>query len=194
MSTRRKTRATRQRAQRARPATAKRRSPLFFVLAAVIIAGAALYLLSPTPSQDDAPIVTERTFVVESDALYEYETTMYPSWVEVTASGEAEDPLTIGVVVDTDNLNFGSIPAGDNFGKRVVSLQNLRGQDAKVSLRARGGIEPFVEFGQNDFVLGPDQRATVDILFRASGAPVGNYTGQIDVVVKRSKAFIGKPW
>ena len=133
----------------------------------------------------DGTIVAEKTFVYVTDSNYEYEVTRYPSGVIVTEPVEVDDELTIGVVVDPDNLEFGTIPSGENSGKRIVELSNLEDTQAEVEFVVVGDIEGFVEFSQNNFALQPNEEVSVDVVFKADEAEVKEYVGEIDVIVKR---------
>jgi len=87
---------------------------------------------------------------VNSGLFFTYEATRYPSNVNITEPIEGN--ITIGVVVDPWNLNFGMIPTGGNFGKRILILTNQQEKNVRVSLKAYGNIKPMVEFEKNDFL------------------------------------------
>jgi hypothetical protein len=127
--------------------------------------------------------------------LFNYETTKYPSSAEVSSVLPTSDKLTIGVVVDPWNLNFGIIPAGKNYGTRFIDLTNMQEKDSKVSFKVYGNISPFVTFSKNDFILHSSENVTVEVHFLAESANVGNYTGEIDVVIQRPKYdFVYNIW
>ena len=119
--------------------------------------------------------------------MFKYEITRYPSGAEVVAAQPVEEKITVGVVVDPWNLHFGVIPAGDNFGTRFIDLTNLRERGAKISLKVYGNISPFVEFSKNDFILHKNENVTVAVNFYAKSAKIGNYSGEIDVIVQRPR-------
>jgi hypothetical protein len=119
--------------------------------------------------------------------FFNYEMTEYPSSAEVSSAVPVNNTVTIGVVVDPWNLNFGIIPQGNNYGTRFVDLGNMKENDAKVSFKIYGTIAPFVTFSKNNFMLHSKENTTVQLNFNASTAQIGNYTGQIDVVVQRPK-------
>ena len=133
----------------------------------------------------DGTIVTEKTFEFVTDSNFEYEVTRYPSGATITSPASVGEKLTIGIVVDPDNLKFGSIPAGENSGKRIIELSNLKDTEAEVEFIAAGDIVPFVEFSQNNFVLSPNSDATVDVIFKADETEEKEYVGEIDVIIKR---------
>jgi hypothetical protein len=132
-------------------------------------------------------LVENRTFVTYSDLFFSYEITKYPSSVEIVEAKPAQEKLTIGLTVDPWNLNFGIIPEGKNFGTRFISLSNLKEKDAKVSFKVYGNISPFVKFSNNNFLLHPNESLTIKVNFYAEGAKIGNYSGEIDVIVQRPK-------
>jgi hypothetical protein len=138
----------------------------------------------PVPKE----FTTEMEFKTYSSLLYNYEVTRYPSGIEVTDVEPGQERLGIGVVVDTWNLKFGSIPVGGS-SSRYIELVNLGQRDAKVLFRAYGNISSYVGFSENNFILHPQDNVTVKIIFRPGDNPgtVGNYTGEIDKIVKMPK-------
>ncbi len=140
-------------------------------------------------------IVANRTFISYSDLFFNYEITRYPSSVEVAPVQPEQEKLLLGISADPWNLNFGIIPAGKNFGKRFVSLVNLKEKDVKIVIKAWGNISSFVKFSKNNFILHPKENVTVEVGFYAEGAEAGNYTGVIDVIVQKPKYdFIYSFW
>jgi len=156
----------------------------YLVLALVIIFAGAIFLSSyQEPVRE---FVTNKTVEVNSGLFFTYEATRYPSNVNITEPIEGN--ITIGVVVDPWNLNFGMIPTGGNFGKRILILTNQQEKDVRVSLKAYGNIKPMVEFEKNDFILGKSKNTTIDIILRTTGkTEIGDYTGEIDVSIKIPK-------
>lgn len=137
--------------------------------------------------QKQEGFVTNRTFETRSDIFFNYEITRYPSNTEISIAKPTQEKYTIGVVIDPWNLNFGIIPAGDNFGTRFIDLTNLKEKDVKIYFKVYGNISPFVNFSKNNFILRPKENITVETHFYASSAEVGNYSGEIDVIAQRPK-------
>lgn len=159
------------------------------LMVALVVAAALVYTapIQPegVPAFDD--IVTEQKFETYSDSVYYYEVTRYPANAEVSETLD-EEKLSIGVATDRDNLKFGTIPQGDNTGKRFIDLSNKNSEDVIVVVNAMGDIAPFVKFSKSDFVLAPGETTTVDAVFSAKDAAVGTYDGEIDVIVKKLKS------
>jgi len=154
-------------------------------LIALIIALLLLLLLLGKPQPTE--FVTNKTFTTYSDLFFNYEISKYPSRVEIAKAEPAKEKITIGLTVDPWNLDFGIIPEGKNFGTRFINLANLKEKDAKISFKVYGNISPFVKFNKNNFILHPNENLTVEVSFHAEGAKIGNYSGEIDVIVQRPK-------
>ncbi|MEM5879268.1 MAG: hypothetical protein QXK48_03925 [Candidatus Aenigmatarchaeota archaeon] len=147
---------------------------------------ALLFILSgyqPGPKE----FVTNRTFETRSDFFFNYEIIRYPSSVSVSSTGPTEEKLKIGVVVDPWNLNFGIIPVGKNFGTRFIDLENPTDKDVKINFKVYGNISPFVNFTKNDFILHKKEKITIEVKFYAEQAKIGNYSGEIDVIIQKPK-------
>lgn len=95
--------------------------------------------------------------------------------------------MKIGVVVDPWNLNFGIIPVGKNFGTRFIDLENPTDKDVKINFKVYGNISPFVNFTKNDFILHKKEKITIEVKFYAEQAKIGNYSGEIDVIIQKPK-------
>lgn len=143
-----------------------------------------IFLISYQPKPKE--FVTNRTFETYSDLFFNYEITKYPSSGEVSTVQPTQERLTLGVTIDPWNLNFGVIPAGNNFGTRFINLVNKK-ENAKISFKVYGNISPFVNFSKNDFILHSKENVTVEVNFYTASAKVGNYSGEIDVIVQRPK-------
>ncbi|MEM5829352.1 MAG: hypothetical protein QW040_00065 [Candidatus Aenigmatarchaeota archaeon] len=143
-------------------------------------------LLTNLPYQPKG-LVENRTFEKYYDLFFTYEITRYPTSAQVLPAQPNHEKLTLGVVVDPWNLNFGIVPAGKNFVTRFVDLTNLKEKDAKIMVRVYGNISPFVNFTKNNFILKPNENAMIEVKFYAEKAEIGNYSGEIDVVVQRPR-------
>ena len=78
-----------------------------------------------------------------------------------------------------------------------MELVNLGDKDAKVILRAYGNVSEYVGFSKNNFVLHPEDNVTVKINFHpdVSDDTIGNYTGEIDRIIKIPKyGFLYDIW
>jgi hypothetical protein len=156
------------------------------VAATVMVLVAVVVILLNNHKTVPKLFVANMTFETRSDLFYAYEITRYPTSVEV-APIKPEENVTVGVVVDPWNLKFGIVPAGNNFATRFVDLANLREKPAKVMFYVYGNISPFVNFSRSELLLEAGRNVTVEVKFYASRATIGNYTGEIQVVVQRPK-------
>ncbi|MGC8812219.1 MAG: hypothetical protein ACP5O8_01370 [Candidatus Aenigmatarchaeota archaeon] len=128
--------------------------------------------------------VENMTYEKTSSLLFTYEVTSYPSKVEIILP--EEEKIRIGLVADFWNLNFGIIPTGGSYGRRQVSISNFENTQVRVYFKVYGSIRPLVGFSKNDFVLLPGQAETVTVFLNTTKETIpGNYSGQIDVIVKK---------
>ena len=93
------------------------RLPIAFTLAA-----ACLLWLAPAPSRgSDAPVISE----AQGRALFLFNFTKYVEW-PAAAFAQADTPLTIGVVADTDFIDtLRQIVAGKSVAGRMIVVQAL---------------------------------------------------------------------
>jgi hypothetical protein len=152
---------------------------ILLIILGMLIANVSIY------QQQPKELAVDKSFVTYSDLLFNYEITKYPSGAEISVTEPLQERLTVGVVVDPWNLKFGVIPAGNNFGTRFIDLSNLKEKEVKVSFKVYGNITPFVKFDENDFMLQPKENITVKVNFYTASAEVGNYSGEIDVIIQR---------
>jgi hypothetical protein len=131
--------------------------------------------------------VTGSSFENCTDMFFNDEITKYPSFVDVAKFLPSNQSLALGLVLDPWNLNFGTVPAGDNYVTRFIDLSNLKDKPVKITMASYGNLSGRVQFGKNDFILGPGEKTTVEVRAYATNATVGNYTGQIDIFVKKPK-------
>jgi len=153
----------------------------------IIFSFTALFLLLTNLPYQPKSFVQNKTFEKHSDLFFNYEIIRFPTSAEVSPYQPNQQKLSLGVVVDPWNLNFGRIPSGKNFATRFIDLSNLKEKDAKVIFKVYGNISPFVNFSKNNFILKPNESVTVEVKFYAEKAEIGNYAGEIDVIVKRPK-------
>jgi hypothetical protein len=161
---------------------------LVIILVIILLAliGAILSLSGPGAPRE---FVTNRTFETWENLFLSYEIIRYPSHVEIIKQPElGKSNITVGVVVDPWNLNFGVIPTGGSRGRRFLILTNLKEKEAKIKLRAYGNISSMIGFGKNDFTLNKNENITVDVfLYTSETTLLGNYSGEIDVIISRPK-------
>lgn len=148
---------------------------LFFLIVCFLLI--VIFLQLPVKKEFVKTLTTESG----SNLFYKFDTIKYPSNVQIVGKGE----LTLGFVTDPWNLNFGTIPITANE-TRFISLRNSEDKNAKVSIKAFGNISQLVRFSKNNFILKPNENITIEVLLVATeGIKTGNYTGEIDVTIKK---------
>ncbi len=129
-------------------------------------------------------LVKNMTYEKNSNLFFTYEITSYPSNVEIILP--EEEKIKIGLVADYWNLNFGIIPTGGSYGRRQVMVSNFENSQVRVYFKVYGNISPLVGFSKDNFVLLPGQTETITVFLNTTkDTPLGNYSGQIDVIVKK---------
>ena len=152
---------------------------LAFVLALFI------FVVIMRPGQKE---IVESMLVEESeDLFFVYQTTRYPASVEVIQTEPEKQGILIGLAIDPWNLNFGIVPIGST-GRRFIDLFNLQDDDVKVKFEVYGNISPMISFSKNNFILKKGKNSTVDTIAQTTDVDLpGNYTGEIDVILKKPK-------
>lgn len=154
----------------------------FLVLITFFIALAFIFYVKTTSPKQ---FVSNQTFVKYSDLFFSYEITKYPSSVEIVSPQFKEKKLTIGLVTDPWNLNFGIIPIG-SYGTRHLNISNSEKNKVIVNFNVYGNIKHLISFSKNNFVLNPNESIYIDVFLNTtSSTKVGNYTGEIDVIIKK---------
>jgi len=129
--------------------------------------------------------VKNQTFEIYENPFFIFEKARYPSNVEIVEKGE--EGMLLGFVTDPWNLNFGIIPLG-GYGTRSITLFNSESSKVKVKLKAYGEIKDLVRFEKNDFILKPNEKVNVNIFLNTTNSTrIGNYTGEIDVIIKKPR-------
>jgi hypothetical protein len=152
------------------------------ILIILLLIAASLLILNYTNKPKE--FVKNQTFVVTSDLLFIYETTKYPSKVQIIESGKTN--LTLGLVTDPWNLDFGIIPKG-GYSTRHVDLNNNEKNKVRVYFEVYGDIKPLVSFSKNNFILNPNEAVRIDIFLKTNETKIGNYYGEIDVIIKKAR-------
>jgi hypothetical protein len=130
--------------------------------------------------------VSNKTYSNYSNILYSYDILRYPSSVEIIDLDLKKENVTLGFVTDSWNINFGVIPGNGTYVRRNIELTNRKDSPSKIELRAYGNISTHVSFSQNDFILNPGDKASIDIYLFSNSTNSGNYTGEIDVIAKKA--------
>ncbi|MEM7825823.1 MAG: hypothetical protein QW412_03120 [Candidatus Aenigmatarchaeota archaeon] len=152
------------------------------ILVLILIVFIILFLGKPEPKN----FVENMTYEKTSDLFFTYEITKYPSNVEIIP--QEEKKIKVGLVVDYWNLNFGIIPTGGSYGRRQVMISNSEKEKVRVYFKVYGSIKPLISFSKENFILLPGQNETITVFLNTTKeTKPGNYSGQIDVIIKKSK-------
>jgi hypothetical protein len=152
---------------------------LFLVIITLIVVFGWSYF--STPKQ----FVSNQTVVKNSDLFFSYEITKYPSNVEIIPAQYEKQKLKIGIVTDKWNLNFGIIPVSGRE-TRHLDISNHEKNDFRVNLNVYGNIKQMISFSKNDFILPPNKSISINIFLNTTEKTIpGNYTGEIDVIIKK---------
>ncbi|MBW6461426.1 MAG: hypothetical protein K0B07_00030 [DPANN group archaeon] len=154
------------------------------MLAVLIVSLFAIVFHTPSFESDNP--VKNHTVLYEEGMFYTYEINKYPTSVEISDIDERN--LSVGFSLETSSLNFGVVPTGGNMGKRFLTLKNTQDSKAKMMFVVYGGISPLIKFNDNEFYLLPEVLKDIEIVLETKqDTMVGNYSGEINIVVKRSK-------
>lgn len=122
------------------------------------------------------------------DLFFIYQTTRYPSRVEVTQPPQENEHILIGLSIDPFDLNFGLLQPGGGAGRRTIEALNLQDDDVKIILESYGNISSMVTFDKNNLILKEGEYSEITAILRTTDETLpGNYTGEIDVIVKKPK-------
>lgn len=173
----------------------KKRLILLLVACAILISLILYFITSTHYSPNPEVFANEMDFYNHSDIFFNYEIWRYHSNVTVSELTMQNESVTLGVVVDPWNLNFGIIPSGNNSGARVIEFDNMKENPAKVYVEVYGNLTPHVETSNNNFIIQPKENVVIDLIFEARNAAPGNYEGEIDVIIQKPKySFIYSLW
>jgi len=153
---------------------------IIFVIAFFIFL--LILLREPSESQD---IVKDKLVLNYSNLLFNYKIIRYPSSVEITPSSEGN--MNVEIVTDPWNLNFGGVPGNGSSIKRYIGITNLKEKYNKIKIKPYGNISLLVNFSKNDFTLKENESAVVEVGLYTDTAKSGNYSGEIDVIIKVPK-------
>jgi hypothetical protein len=95
--------------------------------------------------------------------------------------------VTLGFVTDPWNLKFGIVPGNGSYIRRYINIKNSNEKYDKIKLKVFGNISPLVNFSRNEFVLNENESAVIEVRLKTDSAEYGNYSGEIDLIVKVPK-------
>lgn len=166
---------------------------VFLIASAIVLLliFAIVYAFS-APYSAPSQFVENQTVTSEETMFFTYEISRYPTKVEI--SNITEKNISIGFSLEPWNLNFGIVPTGGSMGNRFINLENTADRASKIKLVAYGNIADMVTFSDNDFLISKNAPKPVKITLETKkDTPLGNYSGEIDIIVKKPKYdFAGK--
>jgi hypothetical protein len=149
----------------------------------VIVIGAVLSDSTPLPVGEAKKIVAERS----ENMLFEKNIVRIPAvGTIIPPAVDNNGTITAGVSVDSDRLNFGRIQSNLSGITRLMNITYpFRTGSVKICVIAQGGIQPFLETPDREFVMSSGEKKEVQVRF--SGGAIGNFTGEVDVLAKKPK-------
>ncbi len=111
----------------------------------------------------------------------------YPLNVSVVSFGNGKVPL--GISTDTDKLDFGILPL--NFSERKkINIRNPTNKNVELRMYSFGNITKLLKYTKR-IVVAP--RQTKEITIKLNATEIGNYTGELDVLIRypKNKLFEG---
>ena len=128
------------------------------------------------PSHFSAVLIKE----YRKGLFFEYQVFRYPSNFSVPSGKN----VSVGIVTDPWNLNFGRIPKGFRV-RRFVDLYNSNTAPIKMTVKVHGNISKFVRACPETRTIKP--RESVRIEFSVQPGEEGTYVGEIDIVLIKPK-------
>lgn len=154
------------------------------IIILIIILTVFLFVATIEPSEPKE-FVNEKTVLNYSNLLFDYKIIKYPTYAEIVPyKGENID---LGIVTDPWNIKFGIIPGNGSYEKRYVSIKNSKESSSRIKLKTYGNITPLVNFSRNEFILNENESAAIEVILYTDSAEFGNYSGEIDVILKTPK-------
>ena len=151
---------------------------------AIVILIIFLFIATIDPSEP-TELANEKTITNYSNLFFDYKIIRYPTSAEIVPV--TEENINLGVVTDPWNIKFGVIPGNGSSVRRYINIKNTNGNFSKIKLKTYGNITPLVNFSKNDFILNGNESAVIEVNLYSESADVGNYSGEIDVIVKAPK-------
>ena len=91
---------------------------------------------------------------------------------------------TTGINTDTDAIYFGSAPRGSS-GRRTIHIES--DEDRMVTATALGNISAVVTISENNFLVGPGNRKTLELVATApmDDPYITTYNGTLRLIFRR---------
>ncbi len=145
-----------------------------------------LFILTIPGNEVKTNFVKNITSEKDQDLFFLYDISMYPSNVNIIKLKNKEN-ITVGLVGDIWNLNFGHVPIGVE-SRRFINLANNKEENFRVTIKVYGNISPMINFDKNDFILHKGEEVKITVLLNSTLSPgAGNFTGEIDIISKKAK-------
>ncbi|MCX6815496.1 MAG: hypothetical protein NT120_01420 [Candidatus Aenigmarchaeota archaeon] len=151
------------------------------IIMAIAVIGTVFVVFTAKP--EPMTFVDQKTIETNYDLLFMYNTIRYPTYVQITNPG-AEN-VTIGINLGTTSLDFGVVPGNGGTVKKEINLTTKDDKASRVGIKVYGNIKPLMSFDQNDFIL--TGKRSIPITINTGTYGEGNYTGEIDITIQRSK-------
>jgi hypothetical protein len=154
------------------------------VLFVIVVAAIIFYVGYAQGPEEPTSFVDNKTVSNYSTLLFDYEIVRYPSNAEIKQIDS--EGIVLGFVTDPWNINFGVNPGNGSYSTRTIKVANKEDKDIKMMLRPYGNISDKIVFDKNDFVLKPNESASINIIFQSRNYEPGNYSGEIDLIAKKA--------
>ena len=155
------------------------------IVVLILLVVAFLFIFSKDPPAPEE-FIKNRSVENYSTFFYNYEILRYPSSVEIMPIENINETVVLGFVTDPWNINFGIIPSNGSYVIRTIEVSNKEERNNEIILKVYGNISPLVVFSRNNFVLKPDEKASIEIFLYSKDFEPGNYSGEIDVLSKKA--------
>jgi hypothetical protein len=153
---------------------------ILFLAVVVIVLFSVGYLQGPKAPET---FVDNKTVSNYSTLFFDYEIVRYPSNAEIKQVDS--EGIILGFVTDPWNINFGVNPGNGSYSTRTIELANKKDKKIKITLKSYGNISDKIVFGKNNLILEPNENVSIDIVFQSREYEAGNYSGEIDLIVKK---------
>jgi hypothetical protein len=154
------------------------------IIVVIVLIILFFFIVTMEPSEPKE-FVNDKVILNYTNLLFNYKIIRYPTSAEIVPFTEKN--INIGFVTDPWNLKFGNTPGNGSYITRYIAITNLKEKYNKIKLKAYGNITPLVNFSKNNFVLNENESVAIEVNFNTDSAALGNYTGEIDIIIKVPK-------
>ncbi len=105
---------------------------------------------------------------------------------EMTVTINSSASMSVGVSVDTDRIDFGSLPDDALEATKEITVQNIEQYPATLHFHVDGNISEYVTLSQESVELPPGEQHTLDITLETSDSIAeGRYSGELTIYTRR---------